>query len=119
MGATVAFGLAASSQTIDIIVKWKDKIPSTPDGWIIYLSMFVGFIQVHSIEATLVLYLGLIVVVFILLVWSFFPLHNRKQIIQKDQSRSAKTPGFKWPWKIKIFHYGTKDNEKGSDKTEK
>jgi hypothetical protein len=57
LGATVAFGLVASSRTIDIIIEWKDKIPNEPNGWMIYLSTFVGFIQMHSIEATIALYL--------------------------------------------------------------
>ena len=117
---TVFFGLFGLWKTVGVTIEWRDLISSVPEDWMRdTLTSFVGFIQLHSIAATLILYLVPIFIIIILFVWSFLFPSNRRPIINKDQSRPAHLKGFKWPVGIKIKHHGedngSLDNIKSKD----
>lgn len=107
--AALIFGLAGSSQVIEIIIGWGDLIPSINVEWMkTALLMIVPIIQMHSIAATLTLYFTLVGSVLLLFIWSFIPSADNRLIIHKDQSKPARISGLKWPSRIKVIHYNSK-----------
>lgn len=96
--ATVMFGLSGAWQVVETIKKWDDLIPSLDEGLKrTILETVVQAVQAHPIELTLEIYFILVLIILSLLIWSLLPSHNRKPIIDIDQSKPAYTPGFIWP----------------------